>query len=194
MIKRNTQAGFGIVGIVLVIVVLGVIGGLGWVAYKNFVQKPVVESSTATQKTTSDSNASATPTIKTTTSTLKIPEMGIKLVNIPSSLDGLAYSSVVEASNGDMSAEFSTITLCKLYPSCTQTNVSGPVSLAKTSGTYSSNPYTSFVKQFDGFWIGYQPGPDYCNAVGDKNTQSLCVAELKTLVDFFKNPDNIQTL
>lgn len=57
MIKRNTQAGFGIVGIVIVIVVLAVIGGLGWVVYKNFVQKP----SNATSSTSSNSTKPNTP-------------------------------------------------------------------------------------------------------------------------------------
>lgn len=58
MIKRNTQAGFGIVGIVVVIVVLGIIGGLGWVAYNNFVQKPAAK----TQSTaSSDEKKPSTP-------------------------------------------------------------------------------------------------------------------------------------
>lgn len=52
MIRKNSQAGFGIVGIVAIIVVLAIIGSLGWVAYKNLVKQPTAATRTTASQTT----------------------------------------------------------------------------------------------------------------------------------------------
>ena len=130
---------------------MALIGMVGYIVYRNHHKTTV-----ATKTTTS-----TTSTPKATTSqtdTLKIPELGIQIVNIPSSISDLNYAITGKDSTGGSIAEISTASLSKLDQSCSPTGkVSADGTLASYTGIYDANSVpednTAFVKQFSGFWI-----------------------------------------
>ena len=122
--------------------------------------------------------------------TLKLPDLGISINNVPSTLDALndSYSATT------LTAVLSTGTLTSADPNCASTKLIGIGSIIKANGTYDSKSMTlksgqTFVKQFPNFYILSSKPSTTCSTITTvKTLQSSQATILQTLL---ANPANI---
>ncbi len=200
---RNNEKGFGVVEGLLIVAVVVLLGVVGYMVYKNHHKTTTVSATktttSSTKPATSSTSKSTAPSTTTTpqTATLKIPELGIQIVNIPSSISDLNYAITGKDSTGGSIAEISTVSLSKLDPSCSPTgHVSADGTLASYEGTYDSSSApldnTAFVKQFNGFWIAYSHPESQCSNTA--STEALHVSQTATFQTLATNPANIEAM
>ena len=129
-----------------------------------------------------------------TSSSLQVPELGIKLINVPSGIKDLNYAVNVHHSDpsGWTDAQFSTWSLAGLDMNCSVMNTSSFGVLEKVVGTYNNNPHVGLAKQFNGFWIGRESPQVACSQ--DTNVQKAANAQMQLWFGLIDNPDNIQLL
>ena len=185
LIKKD-QNGFGTLELILVLIIVLLIGVVGYMVYKNHNTPAKVVTVTKTVKVPAKSSSTSNASI------YKVPNLGIQIINIPTSLKGLT-SAEISADPSNVSEFFSTVGLAGLDSACSAS--SGAVgALTKNSGTYNPNDIapTTFVKQFTGFWISYNHPQAACSSVDSTNTLETSLAsEFQTLVT---NKDNIELL
>jgi hypothetical protein len=91
---------------------------------------------------------------------------------------------------GYTSADFSTVTLTNLDKNCSPTgNVSDDGVLTRIEGTHTYLQYFYLVKQFDGFWIGYQHPQSGCSQ--NENTEAIHMSQTAAFQTLVKDPSNI---
>jgi hypothetical protein len=170
MPKARTSKGFALVEILIIVVVLLALGAVGFYIYHRSHTKTATsggtssKASTQTNKNDTTSNSTTQPD----KSIFKIPELGIKIVNVPTSLQDLTDASAGSDASGT-GMYFSTQSLTDLAPACDASH-GGLASMTRFNGIHSSNDGTLgfFIKQFDDFWIGYAPNRDQCWHGNDK--------------------------
>ena len=127
--------------------------------------------------------------------TLKIPELGIELVNIPASLADMNYAVNPHGKPSDsMTVAFSTISIGKLSDKCSPSSTPNGA-LTRKEGEYVNFPYKEripLLKQFKGFWVYYESPQSSCSS--DPEAQSLNVTQVKDTRELLSNPDNIQAI
>lgn len=127
-------------------------------------------------------------------SELTIPELGVRLVNIPDSIKDLNYT-VTTRDNGDnsISATISTALLSEKDKQCSPANGSGIASITKKDGIYSTEKdiYFRLAKQFPNHWIGYQNPQSVCST--NEDVERLHMQQIGSFRDFILNPDNIKS-
>ncbi len=180
-IKRSEQ-GFGTVEGIAVVIIVVLIGVGGWLIYKNHHQ--------ATKPATTTKPAATTTRNTTIDQTVvKVPELGIELVNLPSSIKDLTYKIFSPNANQTYTiAEFTTASLVKLDATCTSIG-----NLNRYSGTYDANTDqgpSTFVKQFNGFWIAFVHNGVECSQ--DPTTLNLQTSQMQTFKDWVVTPANLQ--
>jgi hypothetical protein len=200
---QKNQSGFSAIEALLILVIVGILGFTGWFVWqaKQNTDKSLTPNSSTTpvikKKTTTNATSPTKPS-PATSATFKIPELGIQIVNVPSSINDLNYAiNPNGAASGDTIAEISTITLSKLDPQCSPTgHVSAVGTLASIKGTYDPNSgpqdNTAFVKQFSGFWISYSHPESQCS--DNSTTEALHVSQTATFDTLATNPANLQAL
>jgi hypothetical protein len=190
--KRTKKV--NLIGGALVITAVLVVGAAGWALYGNAYNKPQA----STQNAPTESPA-ATPTKSPSAGTtqpisegrtLNIPQLDIKIINIPDSISDLNY--VITSGGGLISAEFSTVTLSNLDSDCSATNSSNG-GLTRGDGVYSYNPHIQLLKQFDGFWTSYEHPQGVCTTTNEQ-AEALNVAQTKDTQTLLSNPDNLQLI
>jgi Tfp pilus assembly protein PilX len=194
---RKNETGFSAVEVLLVLIIFALVGVMGFMVYNNH-KKPTTTN--ATTKTATAKTAAPAAQI----ATFKIPELGIQLTNIPSTITNLTYyanapSSGVDPNNTTMSQEtsvsalFSTQSLTSDDSACSAQNGAIGV-LARTDGTYIDNQPTDmvFVKQFDGFYIAYNHPQDACS--DNSNAEALYVSQTAAFQTLVTDAANIEAL
>jgi hypothetical protein len=178
-LKRNEQ-GFGAIEALLILVIVILIGVAGWFIYKNHHQaaKPVTSTGPA-----------AVTTNSTNPAPIKVPELGVELVNIPASIKDLTYKVLPPRSSQSYTTTvFTTASLTKLDASCTSIG-----NLNRYSGTYDASadqgPFT-FIKQFSGFWIAFVHNGVECSQ--DPTTLNLQTTQMQTFKDWVITPTNLR--
>ncbi len=155
-INKN-QKGFGTVESILVVIIVVLIGAVGFLVYKNHHKTAPVASAT---KTTIVKSTAPKTALSSTTTVVKVPELGIQ-ITVPNSIKDLTYSTANETlPNGNVAiyAKFSTTSLTNLDAGCSTSF--GPLgSLERASGQYPSSDqdasldYGKLEKQFSTFYI-----------------------------------------
>jgi hypothetical protein len=177
---RRTRK-INLIGGVLVIIAVLLIGAAGWALYGNVYNRPQAAVQNAPTESpvitpTASPSTDATQSISQGRS-LNIPEMGIKIVNIPDSIGDLNYVINPHGSApGYTSATFSTVTLSALDKNCSPSDASNGA-LTRGEGTYSYNPHLQLLKQFNGFWISYEHPQGVCTT--NAQAEALNGAEMK---------------
>ena len=183
---KREQSGFGTVELVLIVIIICLIGVVGWLVYKNKHQSPP-KTVTITKTVVAKPSAS---TKTTPQSVVKIPELGIRLVNVPDSIKDLTYSVASTSADQNYKAVwFTTSSLAKLDDKC------GIGGLNKYPGTYNTAtdqfPLTAFAKQFDGFWIASTRTGVPCGEAGTASF-NLQYQQIQAYSQFVKESSNIQ--
>lgn len=126
---------------------------------------------------------------------LKIPELGIELVNIPGSLADMNYAVNPHGKLSDSTTvAFSTISIGKLNNKCSPSNTPNGA-LTRKEGEYADFAYKEripLLKQFKGFWVYYESPQSSCSS--DPEIQSLNTIQVKDTRELLSNPDNIQAI
>lgn len=188
VIGKNNQSGFTIVESLLVIIIIILICFVGWFIYHTDHKTKSTATTTATSARSSDKSASPS-----TTSVVKIPELGIE-ITVPNSLKDLIYTASSPTTvNGENSIAvgFSTPQLAAADPGCTAAH--DPLgNLSKTDGQYPANATDEnssgqLVKQFPTFYIAYNPSQGECaspsnaSAIAvENNTPTLSKPDITT--------------
>ena len=184
--KQRLELGFTTVEILLSIIVVVLIGAVGWLVYSN--GKDDSPQSTNVSKV---AEINENKSDKTNVNTLKIPEFGVKLVNIPNSLKDLTYTTTPGTDNAYIAASFDTKTLAA------KCGVGGWIgTINRYPGVFSkdqeNNGQLSLIKQFDGFWLGIlNIGGVPCNENTD--TVDFQSSQISTFKQFASNPANWQS-
>jgi hypothetical protein len=174
MMGKNSDNGFSAVEILLVLVIVILIGVIGGLVYHNDHKTTVPQTASAKSSPTSSS------TKPSTTSVIKIPQLGIEIV-VPNALKGLIYAVSDQTSvNGEASIAvgFSTPALAAADPGCSAAH--GPLGvIAKTDGQYPAgandeNSSGQLVKQYPNFYISYDPSQGEC--ASPSNTNAINIA------------------
>lgn len=180
-----------------------VCGILGWFVYANRQQNSSKQGTFASQSSaSSDTNAPISTAPHSMTNTdpknqgLAIPELGIQIVNLPSDIKDLNYK-VNNSSKSPISytsVEISTITLSAKDPRCSpEGRVSGIGRLLKVDGVYSqeNSLFSRFIKQFDGYWIGYQHPQSACSS--NEATEKLHIQQTDAFQTTIMKKDSIKS-
>jgi hypothetical protein len=162
---------------------------------KNSQIAELQKQASAPAKTTPTPTSTPTPA----TTSFKLSELGIQIVNVPASISDLNFAINPGGTDPSdyISAKISTLSLSKLDQNCSPSgNVSPDGSLFKVDGTYSSQQkyarYFQFVKQFGSFWIGYQHPQSTCSA--NASTEAIHTSQTSALQTLVTNPSNLETL
>jgi hypothetical protein len=113
----------------------------------------------------------------------KVPELGIQ-ITVPASLKTISYHYINNAFG--KTVNMSTPTLTNLSLSCTETSKndiaegSALGGLFRGSGTGTSTPNSSVIKQYSSYYIAYVPPQGACNGVGVHNPTIVAVQSLET--------------
>ena len=136
-------------------------------------------------------NESNTPIADTTT--LKIPELGVEIVNIPKSLIDIIYQANPHGKVTDYTtAFFSTASLSNMDSNCSPSGTSNGV-LTRVEGTYEEFLYKDHIpllKQFDGFWLYYESPQSACSS--DTDVQAANQIQVTNTRNLLINTDNIK--
>ena len=201
---KNNEKGIGAIQVLLVLGLVIIIGFVGWYVWytQSIARNAQTTAATATKPyVTTSPKGNQNPTVPIAKSSLfKVPELGIQIINIPSSLSDLNYAVNVNGTQPNATyAYFSTISLSNLDKSCSPTgHVSENGALSVSKGTYNSatdlqgNSPDQFVKQMKGFWISYGHPQAACS--NSATTEALHVTQTKAFRDLVSNPANIETL
>ena len=206
---RQNQHGFSGVEAVLLLVVVGIIGFTGvyvWHA-KNSADKTL----TANNSTVPVFKKKATPTsvksgVTAPQTTFAISELGIKIVNVPTSINDLtdyqyASNSSIDPNNTTKTpvkftaVQFSTQSLTNADPACSAKTGTSIGALARTNGTYVNNGPVdngAFVKQFSGFYITYSHPEAVCS--NNASAEAIHVSQTATFESLVTNPANLTAL
>jgi hypothetical protein len=199
VIMKKSRLKSGIIpmkGLLVIIAVL-LIGAAGWALYGNVYNKPLATAQNAPTESpvttpTQSPSTDATQSISQARS-LDIPQLGIKIVNIPDSLSDLNYVINPHGSApGYTSAAFSTVTLTNLDSNCSASGPAPNGGLTRGEGEYSYNPHIQLLEQFDGFWISYGHPQGVCTT--NEQAEVLNVSQTKDTQTLLSNPDNIQLI
>jgi hypothetical protein len=191
----KNEKGFSVVVFVLVAVLVAAISTAGWLVYRG--QHKINSSANSTTSDSKSGTADTTETPKSTPATsstiVTIPELGIKIVNIPTDISSLAYE--MASKTGALftaQAGFSTKSLMAEDPSCSSGSIGN---LFRAQGMYDSaahqGPFT-FVKQFDGFWIAYKGSGVPCSQ--NSTTLDLQISQNNTFGEVIADPLNLEPL
>jgi uncharacterized protein (UPF0333 family) len=203
-LSLNTK-GFAPLILLAAVAAVLVVGGTGvYVYHKNHKAQTPASVSTTAKNTVSGSNSKSSTGTNSNTSTVtstpttdasmfKVSQLGIEIINVPASIQDLTDSVVDGSDSTSTGVTFSTQSLSNLSSSCTADN-GGFGSLTQMSGTYSSTQqyHIVFVKQFSGFWIGYEAPSAPCSS--DDQAQSLDGSQRQTFGDLVTNPANLQPI
>lgn len=182
--------------LIMIISVLALISALGFIVWQNFMQ-----SKTAIKKNTNNSTQKTTETLATIGNVLKIPNLGIEIINIPATISDLNYSYSYHSESNLGSAGFGTKQLdTASMNTCTAGN-EDIGSLIKRSGVYDNSELVSqsFVKQFTDFFINYQHPQGICNldnmiGIDATTVTNLRNSQMGTFETLVTNPNNIVAL
>jgi hypothetical protein len=142
---KNNQKGFGAVEGLLLIIIILLVGFIGYYVYhtKN-------NTNSAYNKAPSSNNS--TPTINS--NLLKIPDLGIQLA-LPTELKGLIYQT------NEHYVDFYMPDLNSLAKTCEEGQEPMVINeWTKINGQFKDDPGTGLIKQFDGFYIAANGGPN----------------------------------
>lgn len=162
--KKLKQTGFGAIELIIILALACLVGFTGWFIYSK----------------------------NRSTENLQIPELGIQLKNVPSSLKGLTYE--IEKPSGNdtyLMAPISTFDLSKHIPKCYIGE------LDTYEGKYNDpselRGIVTFVKQFDKFWVGYFGLLEPC---GKANSAEFKMQkdQIQSFKSYLKDEKNIQDL
>jgi hypothetical protein len=184
----------------LAVIAALLIGAAGWALYGNLYNKPLATAQNAPTESPVMSTPTESPSTDTTqpisdARSLNVPELGIKILNIPASISDLSYVINVHGKDpqGYTSADFSTGSLTNLDKNCSPTgNVSDDGVLVRIEGAHTYQPFYYLVKQFDGFWIGYEHPQSACSQ--DQNTEAIHMSQADAFQTLVKDPNNIIAL
>jgi hypothetical protein len=143
---KNNQKGFTFIEIMLLLIFVTLVGFIGWFVIDANQDKTPTQSQTQATSIVDKTNTS-------NSSVLKIPKLGIQLT-VPSELKGINYTVEGEY------VGFYMADLDELANSCVD---KGPMPInmwTKVSGEYQEYPGTGLIKQFDGFYIVANGGPN----------------------------------
>ena len=196
---NKDHKGFSGIELLLVLIVIILLGVAGWYVYKEHYR-------TTTSPPKSSVNV---------VNTFRVQKLGIEIVNVPTSLRGLIYttSSSTSVTFGNslstpvtsISANFSTNSLMSLDSNCSDSQDNLALGgLTKTTGEY-IKPNTEspdgfiFIKQFNGFYItGSYPqfGCAYHGSTtsNTKEAQTLQVTQISAFWALVQNSSDIQLL
>lgn len=194
---RKNQQGFAAIEAVLIVLILVIVAGTGvYVYHANHAADNILATASSESAASATETRSSAPTAATTnTGTLKIPELGIELINIPASLNGLKYA-ISHGTNGDyyVSASFTTTNLLPLNKLCSASE--GPIgALSRVNGIWHQSEDSEggpLVKQYDGFYLQYSQSQFYCDGVGPGKI--LQISQDKALDKLAEDSTNIRLL
>jgi len=197
MRKLNTnQLGVGAIEAVIFTLLIVAIALLGWKVYDDGKKPKQSANPSTTQtaaKTPSTKPTTTTPSPAISSTTLKVPELGVQIVNIPSTISDLTYG--IASQTGTLfktQADFSTKSLSSKDSNCSSGSVGR---LFNAQGTYDSatdqGPFT-FVKQFSGFWIAYKASGVPCSQ--DLSTMNLQASQGTAFGKVIADPSNLEAL
>ncbi|GEM_PF-1950596 len=190
---RQNQTG-SVVIVVLALVIVALTGAVGYLVYQN--QHKAAQASTPTTAAVPKTTTTPTAPTKTTPSptTFKVPELGIQLLNVPTTINDLNYAVTINSSTLS-SALFSTISLSNLDKGCSPTGIVSNGALGRNKGTFDVNNdglFTTFVKQFPGFWISYEHPQAACS--DNPAAETLHASQTTIFQKLVMNPANIEAI
>jgi len=192
---NKDNKGFGGVELLIVIVVVVILGLAGWFIDRHYHKS----TATSAQSSSYALNSNTGTGIENSSRTLVVPQLGIKLVNIPPSLNKLEYQSKKATCNTcdlGLSASFTTSTLLSMSSGCSANN--GPIGgISEWSGKYlPGNPQSGvFIKQFSNFWISFSGEQSFCEQSSNSTTTPIDNEQTalgSDLQNYLLNPANIQ--
>jgi hypothetical protein len=199
--KLNKDSkGFGVVELLIVIVVVVVLGLAGWLVYKHYNETTKIVTNTSDIISQSPGYVDRiTGSGVESSDTLNMPQLGIKLINIPASLNKLEYQSskaTCDTCGLGVGAGFTTSSLLAMNSTCTDSLEATAIGFmdefsAKNTGEPSPG---IFIKQIGNIWLYYSGPQAYCgpgNPASDTvDKQEITLAS--DLQSYLSNPVNIQ--
>ncbi len=198
MNKKQSQKGSSHL-ILIIVLMVALLGALGYIFWQNFMQ-----SKTNTSVTTSNNTSSDAVTKTTVTNELDMPDLGIKIINIPESLVGLYYHdyfNTLKDTDGIRVVGFGTMQLDKESANtCTPSNNDQSIgALRRKDGVFDNKRGLQselFIKQFADFFVTYSHPQDACyldNATGIDaiSVKALFDYQMSVFQTLVTNPDNI---
>lgn len=184
--KRS--GGFVIVELMIAALAIAILVLGGYYVYKQGQKKSPADDSSSTSSTGA---ALTPPPAKSSDQTkFNIPEFGIQLVNVPTSIKDLTYTYYTPSTAANYTqAVFTTNTLYLKSTGCSIGE------LDKYPGKYDANSFKgqgNFIKQFKDFWVIEVDVGVPCR--GNQTVLSLQNSQINTFKQYVTNPDNLQLL
>ncbi len=190
MSAKSNQNGFSHVESLLILIIVLIIGFIGYYVYttkQNTGKSLSANTSKAVPKT------SGTSTKTKAQNVIKIPELGVELINVPESIKDMTFEISKPGTDQKYTAAalFTTPSLAKLDSRC---SIGG---LDNFPGTYNNGtgdyPFATFAKQFDSFWIASTHSSVPCGEI-DTPSFILQTEQIQAYSQLVKTGSNIQIL
>ncbi|HSW79366.1 MAG TPA: prepilin-type N-terminal cleavage/methylation domain-containing protein [Candidatus Saccharimonadales bacterium] len=186
--KRS--GGFAVIEMMIAALVIAILVLGSYYFVKRSHHMPTVNKTPAENFTAANATPPPAPTVSPKTSTLKIPEFGIQLVNIPDSIKDLTYAFYPANTDSNFTeANFTTGVLHTTAPNCSIGT------LDRYPGKYSADKFQgqgNFVKQFKDFWILEVDEGVPCMV--NKAAEDMQNNQVITFKQYVTKPDNLQIL
>lgn len=178
---KNNEFGFSAIENLLIVVTMAVVVGVGWYVWNN---KNLSHKSTKNVLIKASIN-------KDSSNTLKIPELSIEIINVPTSLHDLTYEKYYSDSSG-VDIDLTTKTLESQDPSCGLGQGSEVAFLNKSYGTFDDPKIGPLIKQFNGFFITYSKPTHPCSS--NPKIEALHALQVTDFYNLITNQANILLL
>jgi prepilin-type N-terminal cleavage/methylation domain-containing protein len=206
----KNEKGFSAVELLLVILVVALLSAAGWLVYEDNhkTTKAAVTSWSTTVKSNSTTSPKTTSTIMTpsTTSIIKIPQLGIE-VTVPNSIKDLTYSYSPDTTgfgNNEqlLNVYLSTASLTALDPNCAASYETAIGAISEAQGTYPTDPSDQIdvgglVRQFPNFYVtNGQESQTSCLAGpgATSDAGNLLHSQQQVVAKVFSNPSSVQLI